>query len=80
MLKALVKANSRVQLVESLFERLGNRISELGLEEVALFLWCQSKLMKRGKFDLLVNIFKRINELVNPQVDPQPPIRVLFRD
>lgn len=80
MLKALVKANSRVQLVESLFERLGNRISELGLEEVALLLWCQSKLMKKGKFDLLVNIFKRINELVNPQVDPQPPIRVLFRD
>lgn len=69
MSKALVKANSRVQLVESLFERLGNR-SELGLEEVALLLWCQSKLMKRGKFDLLVNIFKRINELVNPQGGP----------
>ena len=61
MLKGLVDMDSKVALVKILVDDFREKIGELDIEEVVVLLWCISKYDRKGKMDMILSLFKRVN-------------------
>jgi hypothetical protein len=72
MLKGLVDRNSKVTLMDALIEDLAGRVEDLGLEESAVLFWSVGKIDRKGRMGLLIRLFKRIGELLQPKESETP--------
>ena len=64
MLKGLVDMDSKVALVKILVDDFGERIGELDIEEVVVLLWCIGKYDRKGKMDMILSLFQRVNQII----------------
>ena len=72
MLKALVDMDSRVGLTRAIAQDLEGRVNQLKLEEAVLFMWCVAKISKRGKMQLILQLFQRIIDIIGIAEDSPP--------
>ena len=61
MLKGLVDMDSKTALVKTLVDDLGEEIEKLDIEEVVVLLWCIGKYDRKGKMEMILSLFKRVN-------------------
>ena len=61
MLKGLVDMDSKTALVKTLVDDLGEGIEKLDIEEVVVLLWCIGKYDRKGKIEMILSLFKRVN-------------------
>ena len=61
MLKGLVDMDSKTALVKTLVDDLGEGIEKLDIEEVVVLLWCIGNYDRKGKIEMILSLFKRVN-------------------